>query len=190
MEQELPFEVPVVINGEPVSSGLMCLWTTIELHGTSAKIKTGKLAKQSIPSDHSRHLCTYHEADEKTVAQAIDGALAAKADWEAMPWGDRAAIFLKAADLVSNKYRYKLMAATMLGQGKNAWQAEIDAAAEVSIVGIGRDRIKLCLPFSAGGLLSLRGEVRRRTVFTATAEEFWGRMEVRIFPCACVVARF
>jgi hypothetical protein len=48
-----------------------------------------------------------------------------------MPWNDRAAIFLKAADLVSGKYRYKLIAATMLGQGKNAWQAEIDAAAEV-----------------------------------------------------------
>ena len=52
-----------------------------------------------------------------------------------MPWGDRAAIFLKAADLISKKYRYKLMAATILGQGKNVWQAEIDAAAEVSIVG-------------------------------------------------------
>jgi 1-pyrroline-5-carboxylate dehydrogenase len=50
-----------------------------------------------------------------------------------MPWNDRAAIFLKAADLISKKYRYKLMAATILGQGKNAWQAEIDAAAEVSV---------------------------------------------------------
>ena len=49
-----------------------------------------------------------------------------------MPWNDRAAIFLKAADLVSGKYRYKLLAATILGQGKNAWQAEIDAAAEVN----------------------------------------------------------
>lgn len=48
-----------------------------------------------------------------------------------MPFADRAAVFLKAADLVSGKYRYKLMAATMLGQGKNAWQAEIDAAAEL-----------------------------------------------------------
>ena len=48
-----------------------------------------------------------------------------------MPWNDRAAIFLKAADLVSGKYRYKIIAATILGQGKNAWQAEIDAAAEV-----------------------------------------------------------
>lgn len=54
-----------------------------------------------------------------------------------MPWNDRAAIFLKAADLVSGKYRYKLLAATILGQGKNAWQAEIDAAAEVSIQGMG-----------------------------------------------------
>lgn len=48
-----------------------------------------------------------------------------------MPFADRAAIFLKAADLLSNKYRYKIMAATMLGQGKNAFQAEIDAAAEL-----------------------------------------------------------
>lgn len=95
-------------------------------------MKTGKLAKQAIPSDHARHLCAYHEADQATVAAAIDGALAAKADWETMPWNDRAAIFLKAADLVSGKYRYKLLAATMLGQGKNAWQAEIDAAAELT----------------------------------------------------------
>lgn len=55
----------------------------------------------------------------------------ARAQWEAMPFNDRAAIFLKAADLLSVKYRYKVMAATMLGQGKNAWQAEIDAAAEL-----------------------------------------------------------
>ncbi|KZT70353.1 delta-1-pyrroline-5-carboxylate dehydrogenase 1 [Daedalea quercina L-15889] len=112
MEKELPFEVPCVVNGKPV--------------------KTGKIAQQLIPSNHAKHLCTYHEADQATVAAAIDGALAAKAEWEAMPWNDRAAIFLKAADLVSGKYRYQLIAATMLGQGKNAWQAEIDAAAEFS----------------------------------------------------------
>ena len=98
------------------------------------KVKTGKLAKQPMPWDHANHLCTYHEADQATVASAIEAALAAKADWESMPWNDRAAIFLKAADLVSGKYRYKLLAATILGQGKNAWQAEIDAAAEVRIV--------------------------------------------------------
>jgi len=55
-----------------------------------------------------------------------------------MPWNDRASIFLKAADLISKKYRYKLMAATILGQGKNAWQAEIDAAAEVSLLNLCR----------------------------------------------------
>ena len=55
----------------------------------------------------------------------------AKPSWEAMPFADKAAIFLKAADLISGKYRYKIMAATILGQGKNAWQAEIDAAAEL-----------------------------------------------------------
>ena len=97
------------------------------------QVKTGKLAKQPLPADHANHLCAYYEADQATVAAAIDGALAAKKDWEALPWNDRAAIFLKAADLVSGKYRYKLMAATMLGQGKNAWQAEIDAAAEVGL---------------------------------------------------------
>ncbi|KAI0337907.1 delta-1-pyrroline-5-carboxylate dehydrogenase 1 [Trametopsis cervina] len=112
LQQSLPFEVPCIVNGKPV--------------------KTGNLAKQPMPHDHARHLCTYHEADAATVQAAIDGALAAKAEWEAMPWNDRAAIFLKAADLVSGKYRYKLMAATMLGQGKNAWQAEIDAAAELT----------------------------------------------------------
>ncbi|KIO31073.1 hypothetical protein M407DRAFT_68444 [Tulasnella calospora MUT 4182] len=111
MKKELPYEVPIVINGKHV--------------------KTGKTAKQPIPSDHASHLCTYHEADEATVAEAIKGALAAKAEWEAMSWHDRASIFLKAADLISGKYRYKLMAATILGQGKNAWQAEIDAAAEL-----------------------------------------------------------
>nr|BAV14025.1 aldehyde dehydrogenase [Pholiota microspora] len=112
MEQQLPFEVPCIINGK--------------------EVKTGKIAKQPMPHDHANHLCTYHEADEATVASAIDGALAAKEAWENMPWNDRAAIFLKAADLASGKYRYQLLAATILGQGKNVWQAEIDSAAELS----------------------------------------------------------
>lgn len=65
------------------------------------------------------------------MKKAIEAALDAKAEWESLPFADRAAVFLKAADLISTKYRYDLMAATMLGQGKNAWQAEIDAAAEL-----------------------------------------------------------
>ncbi|KAJ7780980.1 delta-1-pyrroline-5-carboxylate dehydrogenase [Mycena metata] len=112
MQADLPFEVPCIINGK--------------------QVKTGKMGSQPMPHDHAKNLCTYHEADSATVTQAIDGALAAKYEWESMHWNDRAAIFLKAADLVSGKYRYKLMAATILGQGKNAWQAEIDAAAELT----------------------------------------------------------
>ncbi|KAK7470061.1 1-pyrroline-5-carboxylate dehydrogenase [Stygiomarasmius scandens] len=111
MQQSIPFEVPCVVNGKPV--------------------KSSSTATQVIPHDHAQHLCTYHEASESLLSSAISDALAAKKEWESMPWNDRAAIFLKAAELVSGKYRYEIMAATMLGQGKNAWQAEIDAAAEL-----------------------------------------------------------
>jgi 1-pyrroline-5-carboxylate dehydrogenase len=104
------------------------------VHADTTQVATGNLAKQIVPSDHARYLCEYHEADQETVATAINGALSAKAEWESLPWNDRAAIFLKAADLISGKYRYRLIAATMLGQGKNAWQAEIDAAAEVNFI--------------------------------------------------------
>ncbi|KAI8391050.1 1-pyrroline-5-carboxylate dehydrogenase [Radiomyces spectabilis] len=104
-------EVPVVINGE--------------------KIYTGNTAEQYNPSSHKTVVCKYHQADKALTQKAIDGALAARARWEALPFNDRVAVFLKAADLLSTKYRFKIMAATMLGQGKNIWQAEIDAAAEL-----------------------------------------------------------
>lgn len=65
------------------------------------------------------------------MQEAIASALKAKKEWENLAFVDRAAVFLKAAELVSTKYRYELMAVTMVGQGKNAWQAEIDAAAEL-----------------------------------------------------------
>ena len=95
------------------------------------EIRTGNVKRQLIPSDHSHPLCTYHQADAATVDAAIAAALAARPRWEAMPFEHRAAVLLKAADLISTKYRYELLAATMLGQGKTVWQAEIDAAAEV-----------------------------------------------------------
>lgn len=85
-----------------------------------------------MPHDHATVLCKFHSATPDLLNKAIEGSLKAKASWETLPFNDRAAIFLKAADLLSSpKWRYKIMAATMLGQGKNAWQAEIDAAAEV-----------------------------------------------------------
>ncbi|KAK3362733.1 Aldehyde/histidinol dehydrogenase [Lasiosphaeria hispida] len=106
-----PLEVPLVIGGK--------------------EIKTSSTGKQVNPADHKTAIATYSQASPQDVKDAIEAALAAKADWESLPFADRAAIFLKAADLVSTKYRYDLMAATMLGQGKNSWQAEIDAAAEL-----------------------------------------------------------
>jgi 1-pyrroline-5-carboxylate dehydrogenase len=77
-------------------------------------------------------VASYSNATPSDVSAAIEAALAAKPAWEALPFADRAAVFLKAADLVAGKYRYEIMAATMLGQGKTAWQAEIDSAAELA----------------------------------------------------------
>ncbi len=84
------------------------------------------------PPHELKHTLGYHgKADGKLVKLAIDAALEAKKSWENMPWQDRAAIFLKAADLLAGPYRAKMNAATMLAQSKNAYQAEIDAVAEL-----------------------------------------------------------
>jgi 1-pyrroline-5-carboxylate dehydrogenase len=85
-----------------------------------------------MPSEHGTVFAQYHPASKEDISKAIETALDAKTAWQNTPFTDRAAIFLRAADLVSTKYRFELMAATMLGQGKNAWQAEIDAAAELA----------------------------------------------------------
>ncbi|MEO1262938.1 MAG: L-glutamate gamma-semialdehyde dehydrogenase [Bacteroidota bacterium] len=83
------------------------------------------------PHDIKQNLGHYTKGNSKTVHAAIDAALAAKESWENMPWQDRAAIFLKAADLLAGKYRAKMNAATMLCQSKNVFQAEIDCVAEL-----------------------------------------------------------
>lgn len=83
------------------------------------------------PHDHQHLLGTYSKGNKKHVEQAINAALLAKEDWENLAWEQRAAVFLKAAELISTKYRYKLNAATMLGQSKNVFQAEIDSACEI-----------------------------------------------------------
>lgn len=97
----------------------------------SSKLRGTPPLTQSNPSNPKHTVAKYTNASSSDVSRAIDSALAAKPSWESLPFADRAAIFLKAADLISGKYRYEIMAATMLGQGKNAWQAEIDAAAEL-----------------------------------------------------------
>jgi len=95
------------------------------------EVRTGKKLEIRPPHDHKHLLATFHEGDASHVTAAIDAALAAKADWEGLPWEQRAAIFLKAAELLSGPYRAKVNAATMLGQSKNAYQAEIDSACEL-----------------------------------------------------------
>jgi 1-pyrroline-5-carboxylate dehydrogenase len=95
------------------------------------EVHTGSKREIRPPHDHQHLLATFHEGDASHVTAAIDAALAAKADWENLPWEQRAAIFLKAADLLAGPYRAKVNAATMLGQSKNAYQAEIDSACEL-----------------------------------------------------------
>ncbi len=96
------------------------------------EIRTGKLQKVVCPHEHGHVLARYHEAGEAEIKLAIEAALSAKHDWEALPWEDRAAIFHKMASLISSKYRYILNAATMLNQSKNAYQAEIDSTCETA----------------------------------------------------------
>ncbi|KAF4548474.1 Aldehyde dehydrogenase-like protein 7 [Elsinoe fawcettii] len=93
---------------------------------------SGQLVDTVMPSEHGTTYAKYASASKAEIDQAIQTALNAKQAWQDMSFHDRAAIFLRAADLVSDKYRWQLLASTMLGQGKNAWQAEIDAAAELA----------------------------------------------------------
>lgn len=84
------------------------------------------------PHDRSLQLAKVAQAKQEDVSKAIDTALAARQQWAAFPWQERAAIFLKAADLIAGKYRPKMNAATMLGQSKTCYQAEIEAACELA----------------------------------------------------------
>lgn len=104
-------EIPLIIRGKEIRTGV-----------------TGKIVK---PTDHSHVLAIYHKATDKEVRMAIDAAMAAKCEWMSLGWVERAAIMAKAAELISKKYRFMLNAATMLGQGKNLFQAEIDSACEI-----------------------------------------------------------
>lgn len=103
----------------------------IPMHIGGKEIRTGKTVSIHPPHDHQHVLGQYAQGDKSHVKDAIDAALAAKPAWEKLTWEHRAAIFLKAADLIAGPYRYKLNAATMLGQSKNAYQAEIDSACEL-----------------------------------------------------------
>src|SRR5574343_362452 len=102
----------------------------IPMYINGQEVRTGKTKDIFPPHDIHHKIGSFHQGDATHVHQAIEAALAAKSKWENMPWEQRAAIFLKAADLIAGPYRAKLNAATMLSQSKNAFQAEIDSACE------------------------------------------------------------
>ncbi|MDR0606601.1 MAG: L-glutamate gamma-semialdehyde dehydrogenase [Bacteroidales bacterium] len=94
------------------------------------KITTGKIGKVVMPTDHQHVLATYHQCTDKEVRMAIDSAMKAKDAWANLPWEERCSIILRAGELFAKKYRYVMNASCMLGQAKNAMQAEIDSACE------------------------------------------------------------
>ncbi len=103
----------------------------IPMYINGKEVRNDKKVPITPPHNHQHILGHYNQGNAADVKSAIEAALAAKPQWEELPWEQRAAIFLKAADLIAGPYRFKLNAATMLGQSKNAFQAEIDAACEL-----------------------------------------------------------
>jgi 1-pyrroline-5-carboxylate dehydrogenase len=95
------------------------------------EIRTGETARTVMPHAHSHVLADWHKASPKHVDQAIDAAREARAEWSNWAWEDRAAVFLRAAELLATTWRQTLNASTMLGQSKTAFQAEIDSACEL-----------------------------------------------------------
>ena len=104
-------DIPMIINGK--------------------EVRTNDKRDIRPPHNHQHLLGHYHQGDNSHVQMAIDAALKAKPTWEAMNWESRAAIFLKAADLIAGPYRSEFNAVTMIGQSKNAFQSEIDAVCEL-----------------------------------------------------------
>ena len=104
-------EIPIIIGGE--------------------EIFTGETSTQPMPHDHGHVLTTYHRAGPEHIRKAIEVSLEAHKEWSRWPWEDRARVFLRAAELLATTWRDKLNAATMLGQSKTAYQAEIDSACEL-----------------------------------------------------------
>ncbi len=141
------FNVPVAVN-EPILSYAPGSRERIELQAMirelrdqtcempmiigGKEVKSGRLERIFPPHEINHTLGYYHQGDASHVRMAIEAAMAAKKSWEAMSWHHRASIFLKAADLLAGPYRAKMNAATMLGQSKNAYQAEIDSACELA----------------------------------------------------------
>ncbi len=140
------FHVPTPVN-EPVKqyapnspekaavlAAYKQMWHTqidVPLYIGNQEIRTGNTKKMTAPHDHQHQVGQYHLAEKQHVEMAIANSLASKQQWASMAWEQRAAIFLKAAELIAGPYRAKINAATMIAQSKNVFQAEIDAACEL-----------------------------------------------------------
>ena len=106
-------------------------FTEVPMYINGKDVKSQNKKQISPPHDHQNIVGEYYIAEPKHIDNAIESALAAKQNWENMSWENRAAIFLKAAELIAGPYRYKINAATMIGQSKTVHQAEIDSACEL-----------------------------------------------------------
>jgi 1-pyrroline-5-carboxylate dehydrogenase len=140
------FHVPKAVN-EPVKSyapnsaeriavlsAYKEMWNSkidVPLYIGSEEIKTGNTRNMTAPHNHKHIVGTYHLAEKAHVEKAIANGLASKKAWANMAWEQRAAIFLKAAELIAGPYRAKINAATMIAQSKTVHQAEIDASCEL-----------------------------------------------------------
>lgn len=138
-------EIPQVINGE--------------------RIKTGDLRRVLPPHDHGHDVGSYHYGKTEHIHQAIEAALAAKENWENMNWANRAAIFMKAADLVAGPYRARINAATMIAQSKTIFQAEIDSACELA------DFLRFNVQYAS--------EIYAEQPYTHSHSALWNRVDYR-----------
>ncbi|WP_420572198.1 L-glutamate gamma-semialdehyde dehydrogenase [Kordia sp.] len=140
------FQVPTAINepvksyapGTPERAAVTAQYETyfngnadVPMYIGNQEVRTGNTNTMSPPHDHKHIVGTYHLAEKKHVTEAIETALEARKKWAQLTWEQRAAIFLKAAELIAGPYRAKINAATMIAQSKTVHQAEIDAACEL-----------------------------------------------------------
>ena len=140
------FEVPIAVNepireyapGSPERAAVSAAYkkmydssVEVPMYINGENVKTGDTGTMSPPHDHKHILGTYHKAEKNHIETAISTALEAREKWANIPWEQRAAIFLRAAELIAGPYRAKINAATMLAQSKTIFQAEIDASCEL-----------------------------------------------------------
>ncbi|MBC6999888.1 L-glutamate gamma-semialdehyde dehydrogenase [Cytophaga sp. FL35] len=140
------FQVPTAVNepiksyapGTPEREEVLAAYkefyngqVEVPLYIGSKEVKTGNTKPMSPPHDHQHVVGNYHLAEKKNVQEAIDNCLTSRTAWANLTWEQRAAVFLKAADLIAGPYRAKINAATMIAQSKNIHQAEIDSACEL-----------------------------------------------------------